>query len=301
MEPDPTQPAPSSSRVARWGWITWRCSGRARVGSTTRSRPPSSSTSARLVDVPPDAGPTAALADHIARTGTVRATAYTELVDLILGLEGVLYATEAPSRTRIRSSTPTGAPGSPAVWSSSSPGTAARRDGHLRHGRPGDPRARSAKPGSPSSSCAGWRAGWTRCATSTATRRSGFSCVELGVLAPSTGAAPTVASRLTPTPDPVAVVLRTSEASSPAPRPGCRPGRAAGVRRPPGVGVARPGGRQAGRSCTPCAPLAAADGPRRAPAGSSAQPRRNLSLSPCGLIALDLLAAPPPQRLLCSR
>ena len=32
---------------------------------------------------------------HIAKTGTVRATAYTELVDLLLGLEGVLFATDA--------------------------------------------------------------------------------------------------------------------------------------------------------------------------------------------------------------
>lgn len=39
--------------------------------------------------------PTAALAGHIANTGTVRATAYVELVDLLLGLDGVLYATDA--------------------------------------------------------------------------------------------------------------------------------------------------------------------------------------------------------------
>jgi hypothetical protein len=48
-----------------------------------------------LADTPDVASPTAALAEHIAKTGTVRATAYTELVDLLLGLEGVLYATEA--------------------------------------------------------------------------------------------------------------------------------------------------------------------------------------------------------------
>jgi len=46
-------------------------------------------------EVPNMPGPAAALADHIAKTGTVRATGYTELVDLLLGLEGVLYATEA--------------------------------------------------------------------------------------------------------------------------------------------------------------------------------------------------------------
>jgi hypothetical protein len=45
--------------------------------------------------VPHLPGPAAALADHVAKTGTVRATGYTELVDLLLGLDGVLYATEA--------------------------------------------------------------------------------------------------------------------------------------------------------------------------------------------------------------
>lgn len=44
---------------------------------------------------PPQAGPAAALASHIARSATVRASAYTELIDLLLGLEGVLYATDA--------------------------------------------------------------------------------------------------------------------------------------------------------------------------------------------------------------
>jgi hypothetical protein len=44
---------------------------------------------------PAHAGPAAALASHIAKTATVRASAYTELVDLLLGLEGVLYATDA--------------------------------------------------------------------------------------------------------------------------------------------------------------------------------------------------------------
>jgi hypothetical protein len=44
---------------------------------------------------PPHAGPAAALASTIARTATVRASAYTDLVDLLLGLEGVLYATDA--------------------------------------------------------------------------------------------------------------------------------------------------------------------------------------------------------------
>jgi hypothetical protein len=48
-----------------------------------------------LVDRSPSMpGPAAALADHIAKTGTVRATGYSELVDLLLGLDSVLYATE---------------------------------------------------------------------------------------------------------------------------------------------------------------------------------------------------------------
>src|SRR5205809_2832041 len=48
-----------------------------------------------LTDRPDLPGPAGALADHIAKTGTVRATGYGELVDLLLGLDGVLYATEA--------------------------------------------------------------------------------------------------------------------------------------------------------------------------------------------------------------
>ncbi|MFI6076678.1 hypothetical protein ACIA5C_34575 [Actinoplanes sp. NPDC051343] len=48
-----------------------------------------------VADTPDVAAPTGALALHIAKNGTVRATAYTELVDLLLGLNGVLYATDA--------------------------------------------------------------------------------------------------------------------------------------------------------------------------------------------------------------
>jgi hypothetical protein len=47
-----------------------------------------------IMELPRISAPTAALAELIAKTGTVRATAYTELVDLLLGLENVLYATE---------------------------------------------------------------------------------------------------------------------------------------------------------------------------------------------------------------
>lgn len=50
---------------------------------------------AELADQPVVAAPAAALAGLIAKTGTVRATVYTELVDLLLGLDGVLYATDA--------------------------------------------------------------------------------------------------------------------------------------------------------------------------------------------------------------
>lgn len=52
---------------------------------------------AEIADAPGVSAPTAALAGHIAKTGTVRATAYTELVDLLLGLDGVLYATDNSS------------------------------------------------------------------------------------------------------------------------------------------------------------------------------------------------------------
>lgn len=49
-----------------------------------------------LADREPHApGPAVALADRIAQTGTVRVTAFIELVDLLLGLNGVLYATDA--------------------------------------------------------------------------------------------------------------------------------------------------------------------------------------------------------------
>lgn len=49
-----------------------------------------------LIDRDPQAtGPAVALTDRIAQTGTVRVTAYIEIVDLLLGLKGVLYATDA--------------------------------------------------------------------------------------------------------------------------------------------------------------------------------------------------------------
>lgn len=49
-----------------------------------------------LVERFPDApGPAIALADRVAQTGTLRVTAFTEIIDLVLGLSGVLYATDA--------------------------------------------------------------------------------------------------------------------------------------------------------------------------------------------------------------
>jgi hypothetical protein len=45
-------------------------------------------------NAPAHAAPAAALAKSIAQAATVHATAYTEVVDLLFGLEGVLYATE---------------------------------------------------------------------------------------------------------------------------------------------------------------------------------------------------------------
>lgn len=49
---------------------------------------------AEIAEAPDTPAPTATLAGHIAKTSTVPATAYTELVDLLLGLDGVLYATD---------------------------------------------------------------------------------------------------------------------------------------------------------------------------------------------------------------
>lgn len=50
---------------------------------------------AEVAEAPDTAAATAALAGHIARTGTVPASAYTGLVDLLLGLDGVLHATDS--------------------------------------------------------------------------------------------------------------------------------------------------------------------------------------------------------------
>ena len=120
--------------------------------------------------------PTAALAGHIAKTGTVRATAYTELVDLLLGLDGVLYATEAAAEDEDPVIDPDGC-----AWIAG--GLERFVDGHAEHGEAVtfDTRrrraARRALPaaGWPSSSCAGSTAGSTRCATS----RGGAAAVEL--------------------------------------------------------------------------------------------------------------------------
>ena len=45
--------------------------------------------------VPHAPSPAIALADRVAETGTLRVTAFTDLIDLIFGLKGVLYATDA--------------------------------------------------------------------------------------------------------------------------------------------------------------------------------------------------------------
>jgi hypothetical protein len=45
--------------------------------------------------IPEASGPAIALAERVAQTGTLRVTAFTEIIDLILGLDGVLYATDA--------------------------------------------------------------------------------------------------------------------------------------------------------------------------------------------------------------
>jgi hypothetical protein len=52
--------------------------------------------------MPTAPSPAVALADRVAETGTVRVTAFTELIDLILGLSGVLYATEAAAEDEDR-------------------------------------------------------------------------------------------------------------------------------------------------------------------------------------------------------
>jgi hypothetical protein len=52
-----------------------------------------------VADAPDIAAPTGPLALHIAKTGTVRATAYTELVDLLLASTGCSTRTRSePSR-----------------------------------------------------------------------------------------------------------------------------------------------------------------------------------------------------------
>ncbi len=50
---------------------------------------------AEVAEAPGTPAATAALAGQIAQTATVRANAYTQLVDLLLGLDGVLHATDS--------------------------------------------------------------------------------------------------------------------------------------------------------------------------------------------------------------
>ncbi len=100
---------------------------------------------------------------HIAKTGTVRATAYTELVDLLLGLDGVLYATDAAAEDEDPVIDPDGC-----AWIAGglerfvAGHRDARRGGHLRR--------RSARCCAPRSPAAGWPS--SSCAGSTAARRA---------------------------------------------------------------------------------------------------------------------------------
>ena len=184
--------------------------GRAPAASTTRSRRPSSSTSATWPSAPDVAAPTAALAGHIAKTGTVRATAYTELVDLLLGLDGVLYATDAAAEDEDPVIDPDGC-----AWIAG--GLERFVDGHARARRrrsPSTPSApccarRSPAAAWPSSSCAGWtsRLDALRDETGQPPQWS-FTRSELSVLA---ALLPPLrrprASRSTPTSEPSAVGL----------------------------------------------------------------------------------------------
>ena len=120
------------------------------------------------------AAPTAALAEHIAKTGTVRATAYTELVDLLLGLEGVLYATDAAAEDEDPVIDPDGC-----AWIAG--GLERFVEGHRPHGER-SPSTRSAavlraalgrRPPRRAAAALAGAAGSTRCATTPATRRSG--------------------------------------------------------------------------------------------------------------------------------
>ena len=112
------------------------------------------------------AAPTAALAERdIAKTGTVRATAYTELVDLLLRLNGVLCATDAAAEDEDPVIDPDGCAWIAAGWRSFV-------DQHRPHGETVTFErtatccgARSATAASPSSGCAGWAAARPRCAT----------------------------------------------------------------------------------------------------------------------------------------
>ena len=131
-----------------------------------------------VADAPDIAAPTGALAGHIAKTGTVRATAYTELVDLLLGLEGVLYATDAAAEDEDPVIDPDGC-----AWIAG--GLERFVEGHTRYGDlvtfdTVSSVMQSAVAGgdSPSSSCAGSNSGWPGCATRRAGLHTGASPVR---------------------------------------------------------------------------------------------------------------------------
>ena len=144
---------------------------------------------------PPQAGPAAALASHIARSATVRASAYTDLIDLLLGLEGVLYATDAAAEDEDPVIDPDGC-----AWIAG--GLERFVAGHACVRRHASRSTRSRKscvrrsprPVLPARNFGGWKPGSTPCATSTATRRSGTSrCSNSTCWPTSTAAAPIAA------------------------------------------------------------------------------------------------------------
>ena len=193
---------------------------------------------AELADTPDIAAPTAALAGHIAKTGTVRATAYTELVDLLLGPRRCALR----HRGRRRGRGPGDRPRRLRL-DRRRPG-AVRRRARSRYGEPvtfdtrrrGAARGAGRRRGWPSSSCAGSTRGSTRCATSRATRRSGASPARSSPCCrASTAAAPSAASPSTPTSESLrlaplgwAAALRPAAFTLRAPSTSCRRPRAPG-------------------------------------------------------------------------
>ncbi len=146
----------------RWGWTTSRCTGRAPASFYDPVAPAEFVDFGEIAEMPP-ASPRRPppWPCTIAKTGTVRATAYTELVDLLLGLEDVLYATDAAAEDEDPVIDPDGC-----AWIAG--GLERFVDGHRAARRDRSPSTRSARccaprsptAASPSSSCAGSTRGW---------------------------------------------------------------------------------------------------------------------------------------------